>query len=64
MHTHCCCSNDWRTLLNADSPTKKEEGYNVTLVRRKYKMSFSSNLVSQIKTFLMRDGVEDEPYYF
>ena len=37
---------------------------NVTLVRRKYKMSFSSNLVSQIKTFLMRDGVEDEPYYF
>ena len=37
---------------------------NVTLVRRKYKMVLSSNLVSQIKTFLMRDGVEDEPYYF
>ena len=25
---------------------------------------FSSNLVSQIKTILMREGVEDEPYYF
>ena len=30
----------------------------------KIAFELSSNLVSQIKTILMREGVEDEPYYF